>query len=1174
MKPTQITELIANIKKTFVSFFSILMFVALGVGIYAGISWSGPALQTAATGVFDQGNFHHFQVQFPYGLTESDIAELQKIEGVDEVEATRQSDQTLDIGERPRSVKVQSIGKSIDVPLVREGSLPTKPNEIAWMATNAEYLGLAVGDKVTFVHDVLPDDNPAEPAEGQEQSGSDDGMAYLNGDTYTITALVDSPEYVARSSNTFGFSTSGSGSVDTVAWVVPEAFDASAYRDGFTHVNVRSEALTGMDTFSDEYAVASREIAARITAPGEKLADARFHAIHDEAEQKIKDGESQLQDAKKTVADGWAQIDEAKQKIADGERQIADGEQQLADGYARIADGEALFNSKQKEYNSKRSSAQKDLDKAYKDLAEAEAAYEELKVKYAEASAQVQAARAAYNDFMQTYTAQYALFQKGKITEEEFWAAVAPAYAAFKSVYDRIQGLIDALNGAIEQAKAAYPDVEIIANLPTLPSLPTLPDKLGTHIFEDLLAELDDARAQAEAALKEAESATITVKGQTLTLAEAGIIQESGAQWIEQARAELAKKQKEFDNKVSDAQRKLDEASAMLDDARAQAAAGEARLAEARQQLEDGKALVAEKTPQLEDAEQQIAQKETDLQDAKDRLGMLKEYTWTVAGRSYNGGVVEASTLSGVTNRLSFSMAGLFLIVGLLVSYSAVGRIVREQITQIGTKKALGLHRREITTSFLAYAALAVIAGAIVGLLVGVFVVEIIIGHALGARFIMGDYPPYFGVPLALIATAIELVLVLGATWLACRSILKKHAIELLKGEEPPRGKPRFFEKWAIWEKLPLYTQTIVNNCLNDKKRVFSTIVGVAGCTALVVTAVTLNDDVLASYDRHYENVFGYDAVVRVDSDVENSLDTVEKALEDEGLQTAQVLRQKQALKLPDGDLGILTVVVPTDDSFDEVYHVNPTSGGEYDPKGEGVWMSQAYATHYGAQPGDEIIVNGSDGAEHHLTITGFYEFYLTFHEIVMSPQTYKKVYGNEASPNVILANTAQASADLPDKLAKVEGFREMSDDKTAQYGVFAAFSSVSATVVLIYLALSVLMAIVVLLNLNVMFIEEKKRELIVLMINGFSVKDAKRYIYNDTIVLTALGILVGLVLGAIMGAVSVASLEPSTAWFVKDVDWRAIVAGVAVSAILACAMSMVALRRIPRFNLTDINKV
>ena len=150
---------------------------------------------------------------------------------------------------------------------------------------------------------------------------------------------------------------------------------------------------------------------------------------------------------------------------------------------------------------------------------------------------------------------------------------------------------------------------------------------------------------------------------------------------------------------------------------------------------------------------------------------------------------------------------------------------------------------------------------------------------------------------------------------------------------------------------------------------------------------------------------------------------------------------------------------------------------------------------------------------------------------------------------------------------------KSIDDDKEFQHQNFGEFASVSGAVVAIYLALAALMAVVVLLNLNVMFIDEKKRELIVLMINGFSVKDAKRYIYNDTIVLTVIGIVLGVVLGCVMGAVTVGSVEPSTASFVKDVDPMAVLVGVVGSAALALIMSVIALRRIPKFELTDINK-
>ena len=556
----------------------------------------------------------------------------------------------------------------------------------------------------------------------------------------------------------------------------------------------------------------------------------------------------------------------------------------------------------------------------------------------------------------------------------------------------------------------------------------------------------------------------------------------------------------------------------------------------------------------------------------------MRNSGWTVLGRNANGGVMQASIFSTVMDNLSLSMAALFVIVGLLVTYSAVSRIVHEQVMQIGTKKALGLRSREITLSFMLYSALAVFAGCVVGIAMGVFVVETIITNVLGKHFVMSAIPSYFDITMALVATVLELGLVLAATWVACRNILRKHAVDLLRGEEPPKAKTRFFEKWDVWARMPLFTQTIVNNCLNDKRRVFSTIVGVAGCTALIVTAITLNNDVLKSYDTQYESVYGFNAIAYVDGadDSGRAAEKLAKALQDDAQGTASVLRKQHSFTLGNGETNFVRLLVPADESeFSQLYHMNPTSGGTVDLSADGIWVSEAFASHLGAKVGDTIEINKGDGVQHELRIEGFYHYYLTRHEAVMGANAYEKEFGSAPTPNAVLVDTGDKTVDqVKEDLKGYDFFDSIVDDKEYQQRNFKSFSSVSSSVVLIYLALAALMAIVVLLNLNVMFISEKKRELIVLMINGYSAKAAKRYIANDTVVLTVIGIIAGVILGCVMGSVTVASIEPESASFVKDIDWPAVVAGIVGSAGLALIMSKIALRRVPRFNLTDIDRL
>lgn len=161
----------------------------------------------------------------------------------------------------------------------------------------------------------------------------------------------------------------------------------------------------------------------------------------------------------------------------------------------------------------------------------------------------------------------------------------------------------------------------------------------------------------------------------------------------------------------------------------------------------------------------------------------------------------------------------------------------------------------------------------------------------------------------------------------------------------------------------------------------------------------------------------------------------------------------------------------------------------------------------------------------------------------------------------------------MDNELGDVKGYVSTGNYLADSREFFNSFTSVSKALVTTYLILAIVMALLVLLNLYTMFVDEKKKEIIVMMINGFSNKSARQYIYRDTIVMTVIGIILGLVLGTIMGAASIHSFESSVSYFIKSVDWKACVIGAAVSGVLSLTMMQIALRRIDKFKLSDINK-
>lgn len=1068
MKKTQFIELLHNIGKTWVSFFSIVMFVALGVGLFLGIHWAARAVEVSADEVYAAQSFHDFDISYPYGITDGNLDDLASVDGVSQVEGGYTSFATYNLAGQGHVARIQSLGDAIDTAACMEGELPAKSDEMALDVTFAHDEGINVGDTVTFDSD---------------DAIANDGMQYLNGRTFTITGFVRLPAYISSVRDTRGMTNLAAGSADCFFVAPVSAFDTSAYKNSYSNAYVRCSATEPYSTFDAAYTAQESILKARLEAVGAVDGPARYWALHDE-------GQSQIDEGQARIDAGEAQIAAGEQQIADGEAQIADAEVQIADGEAQIADAEnqiAGYDAQVAEGEAKLAAALKQLN---------------------EYQAKADAATALINKTIDV-AAQEMVDNKICATKDEGKA--------------KIQAILD-------EAATSTDPVDVIARKHGVPDEFITPE--STKNAQEALDSYKDYRSK----LKQLADGWDTYN------------------W--------------WRSYLNDKEQELADGKALLEQKKQE-------LADGKAQLEDAKAQVAQAKEQVAQAKVQITDAKAQLADAKERLSQMGEYDWSVSGRSDNASVLLVNSYHDVTDRLRLTMASLFLLVGLFVCYTAISRIVREQVVSIGTKKALGLRGREITISYLLYAVLTVIIGVIVGSSMGVIVVEGILNDTGQWQFSMGAYPPYFSLAETLQIGLVELVLICLATWLACRRMLKRQAVDLLKGEQPPKNKVRFYEKWALWDRMPLYSQSIVNNFFNDKLRVVGTLVGIAGCTALVVTAMTLYLNVQQTFLTQYENVYAYDASVSMDA-TDEARQGLAEVVDAAGAQSTPLLRKTLAIRDGNGKLFPVQAEVPDDpESFMDLFHLNNTAGGAAQLGDDGIWISEAYATHQGVHAGDSIQLMDSSGITHEVVIDGIFEYHLNHNEVVMSKECYTQVLGQDATPNTLLIALNGADEDqLVQQFQQVDGFFSYTNDYNSSKSQFDTFQSITRTVVYIYLLLSGLMALVVLLNLTVMFIEEKKRDLIVLMINGFSVRDAKRYIYRDNIALTIIGIILGIILGMVMGYLSVLSIEFTSDAYVLTPSWVACLTGAAASAIFALAVNLISLRRIPRFNLTDINKM
>lgn len=830
-------------------------------------------------------------------------------------------------------------------------------------------------------------------------------------------------------------------------------------------------------------------------------------------ETKAGEREQAIRDAAQSkIDDAQAQIDAAQAQIDEKEKELTLGQAQESAGEMDLASAQELVNMS----NSLLSAAQTKVDSAQSQLDDAQAQLND-------AHDQLSSYQAQLDD------AQATIDSKIESSAEQLKALGAPGETS--DIASNIRAILNL---------AASSDV----SLKSLAKAIGIPDQYIDQYVTQADADISSYR-------------TFLEKKQELA---------DGWSTYNDKQETLSEKQTELDTanqELSALQSKLDSAAATL--------------ASKQDDLDSAKTTISDGQTQLDDAKSQLADAQTQLQAAKDELSLMLSYKWSVSGREVNAGVVGIKSYVDVTDRMRVSMASLFLLVGLLVCYTAISRIVREQMVSIGTKKALGLRSREITLSYLAYSAIGVVLGVAGGVAVAVYLFEAVIDKAAVTKFTLGSFPPYVSLPDVAQIAAVEFVLIMLATWSACRTLLRRQAVQLLKGEEPPTNKARFYEKWPAWDRLSLYSQSIINNFFNDKLRVTGTLVGVAGCTALVVTAMTLYG---AIHDAHalQGNVTSYDLSVIMDDPTSDQESGLLDAVEQTGAKGATLLRRACVARESDGALASMIVNVPEDyASFFSIYHVNALTGpskvAELDDSG--VWISQAFAEHQHVSAGDTITLFDSTMTAHEVKIAGVFEYHLNHHELIMSKTLYKQTFGVDAVSNTILIDSNGVDeSTIVSKVQGLDGFFTERNEQSLAEDRFKSYQSLTTTMVWVYLSLSGLMALMVLLNLTVMFIEEKKRDLIVLMINGFSVRDAKRYIYRDSIVLVIVGIVLGILVGMAVGYFTVMATEFGMDSFIHTPRPLACVSGAVVCAIFAFLVNVIALRRIPRFSLTDINKV
>ncbi len=938
---------------------------------------------------------------------------------------------------------------------------------------------------------------------------------------------------------------------------------------------------------------------------------------------KLNDGQAQINDAENMIEDAEKQIAENEKLLEDARVQIEDGKKQISEAESQLAEKESELENYQKSINSIKSLVDSKVDKSFEDTDSIINPIKETDLSALSKEELVNKLNTIIDNTYTLFTDQgyfYTELYRFSIFDEVFvdknfhevmqgipfikGASYISTYLKnhedtktsfyngdmYIESYELINGILSSeTNGGAYHDDLADAIDEIVGD--------NRLDECKNIIYKPILEEFYNSNEK-----KLRETIEYLIKSYDSYKSDYNIIKnavksilapyqeelDSFKQTLDEYKAELDSKKKELEDGIAaynDGLAKLENAKSELNNAKNEVAnyknqleSGKselsvaiAKLKNAKLELENAKLKLSSAKEELEDAKEQYNDGKKSVDDFKKAREELKSYDASYIASLDNPSISSFVIISNILYKVKYTMASLFLIIGLLVCYFSILRMVNEHIKLIGTKKALGFFTSEISRTYLLFTGISTIVGCLLGVIIGTFVVQgIIMSSIVGVTTFNGTVFD-FKVLEAIVICSIEIVLLLGITYGATKLILKENAINLLAGPKPPSGKKHFYEKLAIWKNISLFNKTIVNNCLADKRRVFGTLVGVCGCTALIVTALTLNNALAKNFNKQFNELFHFDYIVYYDGD--SAKGELNEILANYSVSKSDVLKTCTTITDNNGNSLYAYLIVPEDeDEFKKLVDMEPLTNKDSDPY-KGLWVAYSYKNTYGDSINDEFELSTLSGVSANIRASGYFGYYLTVAQIFMDKDTYSNINNGTYSTNAILIDSSDIDiATLSKELSKVDGFIQMENFTKMHKEAFDVIQGLAYAIVGVYATLSVAMAVLVLLNLYMMFVSEKKKELITLMINGYSIGDARKYITKDTVLLTAIGVILGMILGTVFGFISIDTFNNYAAYVYKEVDILACLIGAVASILLSFIMCKIALKRVNKFKLSDIN--
>ena len=1167
MSKTQWKDAIRNIKKKKVSWFSIIIVVMLTVAVFLGCRFYNDSVAEEGENYFKIYKFKDLDVISSTGLLESEIEKIKDVEGVKDVEGYNQIDATVTLNGDNKNITLICKTDRISIPELVSGELPAKRGEVAVGRILADKEGIKLGDSLHIT------------AAGNQGK-------LLGCNDFKVTAIVNHTEFYLTRSNDF-------------MMISDESFDTDILNGGYLRAIVLCDLPDDTDIYSDKYFDTIADVEDRIRALFPKFVLNHEDELRAKAEERIaeetEEPRKKLEDAKKELEDGKAKLetgkiqleageaklDSAKKELDDGEKTIEEKEQLLAEGKEKLEagekelkDGEAKLAAGKKEFNAKKAEAEKKIADAKQKLADAESeASSGLKLLNGAESVMRTIAKltgngdlpAGYYTMKNAAEKYYLPAMEAAVQQKDNTALLAEAERKVNAdVNNSVNGVVDVkamLREASDEQLSLLGRALRIGTASAISGVTSLLQAYYNAAGKANAAKSAIAGAKSKLASEESKAKSELAKAE---------------QTIKDSEAKLNAGRKEYEAKLAeyeDGVKQLEEGKEKLEKGREEYEKGLEEFNDKKKEFEEGEKKISDGEKQYEDGVRQLDDK---VAEAKAKISESIKSNFAVQNRRANTGYVNLRTNINTIGMASIAFIILFLIISALVTFSTIIIIVDEQRVLAGTMKSLGFFNKDIRSKYLVFGLSSAITGVILGVLMS-SVIENIFRYGITEMFITGVPGFYFNVTPLIICIILVIAVVVIATFVACRNMLKHTAIQLMSGlttkKKSLRGRTKSDGENDGAGKKGIYSRLIVRNMRTEKARVIITTLIIACSCGLIGVGFTLKQAFAGIVKLQVSEVWNYDIRINYDPDTvdEEKQEELETALRKAGADYASGMERGVIYR--NGRMQEYTYILVLDQSSVGTYYhvIDKFTGEEMKLPENGVLIQNRLYETQGLKEGDIYILYDNKLGEHTVTVKGIY----VNHEgraVIMSREGYEALFGNEPVDNILMVHLNGADQEAVQK--KVLSIIPDATIDTADklHEDFVDIENSYNTVVLLLTGLAIFMSIFVLANLTNIFVSRRRREIVIMRVNGFSMKQGIGYLIRETLMTTLLGFVIAVGLGSAIAYYLVRLIEQPDVMLDRSFMFFSWISAILLEAVFAACIDAWVFRKVRKIKVTDIN--